>query len=228
MSDALAFQPQTNPFATRWTRPGAMPFLFPDSVTADDLVRRLQTYGWQGAIVGPHGSGKSTLLAMLIPAIEALGKRAVMVRLCAGQSRLPLSRRDLQRLGATEVLVVDGYEQLGRFRRWGLSRQWRRNGFGLLITAHGSCNLPVLWRTQPRLELVEQLIERYLPTHEGRISHADIALAWQRHPGDVREIFFELYDQFEARRPIVRITTDLPDKVTHSLAAIVGRVPLTG
>jgi hypothetical protein len=49
-------------------------------------------------------------------------------------------------------------------------------------------------------------------------------LAWQRHAGNVREIFFELYDQFEARRPIVRITTDLPDKVTSSFAATVGRL----
>jgi hypothetical protein len=201
-----------------------MPFLFPNSVTTDDLVRKLQTNGWQGAIVGPHGSGKSTLLAMLVPAIEAVGRRAVMVRLCDGRSRLPLSRRELRRLSASDVLVVDGYEQLGRYPRWRLSRQRRQSGFGLLVTAHGSCNLPELWRTQPSLELVEQLIERCLPTHGGRICRGVVELAWQRHAGNVREIFFELYDQFEARRPIVRITTDLPDKVTSSFAATVGRL----
>ena len=189
----------TNPFSTRWTRPGAMPFLFPDSMTVDDLVRQLRRSEWRGAIVGPHGSGKSALLAMLVPAIEAVGKRAVVVRLHDGQRRLPLSHHEMKDVGATEVLVIDGYEQLGRWQRWRLSRHCRRWRCGLLVTSHSACDLPVLFRTVPSLALVERLIERCLPPHEGRISREDVERVWQRHAGNMREAFFDLYDLFEAR-----------------------------
>lgn len=224
MTEVLTFEPQTNPFATRWTRPGAMPFMFSDSTTIADLVRRLWANNWRCAIVGPHGSGKSTLLAMLVPAIAAIGRRTVTVCLRDGQRRLPLSRRELQKLGPANVLIIDGYEQLGRFPRWRLSRQCRRNGFGLLVTSHGACNLPVLWWSQPSLDLVEQLIERCLPPHGGQICREDVEAAWQRHFGNVREVFFDLYDRFETRRPIVRITTELPPAITISAAANVGRL----
>jgi hypothetical protein len=46
-----------NPFATCWTRPGALPFRFTNRGTAEQLVAKLATQNWRGAIVGPHGSG---------------------------------------------------------------------------------------------------------------------------------------------------------------------------
>ena len=55
----------TNPFATCWTRPGAMAFQFPPGESAERLVAKLAAVGWWGEIVGPHGSGKSTLLETL-------------------------------------------------------------------------------------------------------------------------------------------------------------------
>ena len=222
MSNLLTFEHETNPFATRWTRPGAMAFLFSDSTTIDHLVRRLGINSWRGAIIGPHGSGKSALLAMLVPAIEAVDRRTVVVCLRDGQRRLPLLRRELQKLGPTDVLVIDGYEQLGGYSRWRLSRQCRRQAFGLLVTSHGPCSLPVLWRTQPSVELVNQLINCCLPPHRGRINRHDVESAWQRHSGNVRELFFDLYDRFEARRAIVRITTDVPPRLTSSVVTTVG------
>ncbi|MEX0612278.1 MAG: hypothetical protein WD738_03535 [Pirellulales bacterium] len=62
-----------NPFATCWTRPGALPFRFADGQGAEQLVEKLAAQNWQGAIVGPHGSGKSTLLETLRPALQAAG-----------------------------------------------------------------------------------------------------------------------------------------------------------
>jgi hypothetical protein len=200
-----------------------MPFLFDNAATIDGLVQQLRVNAWQGAIVGPHGTGKSTLLAMLVPAIEAVGRRSVVVGLRDGQRRLPLSRRELQNLGPTDVLVIDGYEQLGSYSRWRLPKQSRRRGLGLLVTAHSACNLPVLWRTEPSLALVEELINHCLPPHGGLINRQDVEAAWQRHAGNVREVFFALYDQFEARRPIVRITTELPVRVTNPGMATIGR-----
>ncbi|MEX2137841.1 MAG: hypothetical protein WD894_01165 [Pirellulales bacterium] len=212
----------TNPFATRWTRPGAIPYQFADTMTIDDAVRRLNEGEWRGAVVGPHGSGKSSLLVMLMPAIEAVGKHVVVVRLHDGQRRLPLSRQEFKQLGTADVLMIDGYEQLGRYERWRLSRQCRRRGCGLLVTSHTPYGLPILFRTEPSLGLVERLIERCLPPHDGRISRQDIEQAWHRHAGNVREVFFELYDRFEARRPIVRITTELPAIVTSAVARPLG------
>jgi hypothetical protein len=167
-------------------------------MTMEDLLGRLRANDWHGAIVGPHGSGKSTLLAALVPAIEAAGKRTFVVRLHDSQRRLPLSRDELKRLGPIDVLVIDGYEQLGRYQRWRLLGRYTRNACGLLVTSHSACELPIVFRTEPSLALVEQLIEQHLPLHNGRITRLDIEHSWQRHEGNVREVFFELYDRFEA------------------------------
>jgi hypothetical protein len=190
----------SNPFATRWTRPGAIRYDFDGRGTVDGLVQRLAERGWQGAIVGPHGSGKSTLVAALLPAFESAGRTASVVHLHEGQRRLPEPHSRFDRLAQASLLVIDGYEQLGRFRRWHLAAQCRRVGCGLLVTSHRECGLPVLFRTEPDLSIVERLIGESLPPHGGRISGADVHRAWQRHGPNVREVLFELYDVFEARR----------------------------
>ena len=67
----------SNPFATRFVRPGAMRYHFAlgESETEAhrryrELVRDLVAKG-AGLIVGPHGSGKSTLLRSLDSALAA-------------------------------------------------------------------------------------------------------------------------------------------------------------
>jgi polynucleotide 5'-kinase involved in rRNA processing len=80
-----AMTEQSNPFATRWTRPGAVPFDFDRRGAVDELVERLAESDWRGAIVGPHGSGKSTLVAALLPAIEAAGRTITHIKLHSGQ-----------------------------------------------------------------------------------------------------------------------------------------------
>ena len=78
-----------NPFATCWTRPGALPFRFNNGQSAEQLVAKLAAQQWHGAIVGPHGSGKSTLLEALKPAIVAAGRSIQAISLRDGQRRLP-------------------------------------------------------------------------------------------------------------------------------------------
>jgi hypothetical protein len=190
----------TNPFATRWTRPGAIPFVFAGGSTLLDLVSRLQANDWRGAIVGPHGSGKSTLLAAIVPAIEAAGRRALVIRLHNGQRRLPLTRRDFRQLRGSTVLAIDGYEQLGWWTRCWLAARCSHRGLGLLVTSHAKVRLPVIFSTVPSLSLIEQLTKNYLPNHAGLITRSDLVRAWQRHGPDVRETFFELYNVFELRR----------------------------
>ncbi len=65
MSQQTRAAAQSNPFSTRFVRPGALAYRFPPGESAATLVERLAASGWRGQIVGPHGSGKSTLVAAL-------------------------------------------------------------------------------------------------------------------------------------------------------------------
>ena len=101
-TDDRAKFPESNPFSTRFTAPGKIPFFFErsflrqlkaskpakfeeffsralgagedirGSVCLQFLVDRFETNGRRGQLVGPHGSGKSTLTCALK---EALTKR---------------------------------------------------------------------------------------------------------------------------------------------------------
>ncbi len=57
-----------NPFATRFTQPGAIPYQFPPDVSLESLATKFffQHHG-RAAIVGPHGSGKTSLLYAITP-----------------------------------------------------------------------------------------------------------------------------------------------------------------
>src|SRR6476660_6981871 len=112
----------SNPFATCWTRPGALAFRFSRGESATSLVERLAAQGWWGEIIGPHGSGKTTLLATLRPLLAATGR---------------------------PIEIVDGYEQLNRLTRWRLRNRCRRSGSGLLATSHIPTGLPTLIKLAP-------------------------------------------------------------------------------
>jgi ABC-type uncharacterized transport system YnjBCD ATPase subunit len=181
-------------------RPGAVPFLFAPGQSAALLVDRLRGFGWRGQIVGPHGSGKSTLLAALTAEIRQAGRTVTLVELHDGQRRLP---RELQRpdaIVARGVLIVDGYEQLGRIARWVLKRRCRRRDCGLLVTAHGPVGLPELFCTTVSLESAQRVVghlQRGKPPH---VAERDVAEPFARHDQNLREILFELYDLYEFRR----------------------------
>ncbi len=189
-----------NPFSTRRVRPGAMPFIFPAGQDAETLVDRLRQAGWWGEIIGRHGSGKSSLLAALTAAIERAGQRTVLVTLHDGQRRLPLDLQHDSRLRPPVVLIVDGYEQLGRWRRPALRRFCRRQGIGLLVTAHESMGLPLLCQTVATVDLAEQLVRQLLGGQQSPLTPAEVSQALSRRGGDLREMLFDLYDLYEQRR----------------------------
>ena len=190
-----------NPFRSRRIKPGAIPFIFPPGQDATALVDRLRQSGWWGEITGPHGSGKSALLAALAHAIELAGAAAVCVALHDGQRRLPLDLRRDPRLRPPAVLVIDGYEQLGRWQRWVVPRFCRRRGLGLLVTAHVSMGFPFLHRTAATSELAQQIVDRLLDGHPPRFAAAEVSACLARRGGDLREMLFDLYDLYEQRRP---------------------------
>ena len=189
-----------NPFCSRRIRPGALPFQFPEGDDAARLVDRLASNGWWGQIVGPHGSGKSALLAALTPVIEQTGRDTRLIELHDGQRRLPLSLGSDARVSASTMLLVDGYEQLGRMSRFRLKRTCRRHAAGLLVTAHAPVGLPDLFRTSPELELALDIVGKLTHGYESCVNSRDVAQRFSRHGGNLREMLFDLYDVYEQRR----------------------------
>lgn len=202
-------EPPRNPFSTRFTRPGALPFYFNEGDDAARLLARLRRHNWFGQIVGPHGSGKSTLLAVLRPALADAGRDVTLVELRKNEGGIRHVWRKLfggqgaaagQRFSANTQVIIDGYEQLGWWARWLVVRGCRRRGCGLLVTAHDDSGLPTLYTTRPRLGLALALVRRLAPPADV-IGEADVEAAWHAHRGDMRETLFSLYDLFERRRP---------------------------
>jgi ABC-type molybdenum transport system ATPase subunit/photorepair protein PhrA len=187
----------SNPFATRFTRPGAIAFQFPAGQSPEQLVEQLRQHAWRGQIIGPHGSGKSTLLAGLSPALTAAGRQVVLVRLRDGQRRLPpeLNPRTWQ---ASTQAIIDGYEQLGLLSRFRLRRWQAKRGFGLLVTAHASAGLPTLWQTEPTEQRLAAIVAQLL--QRPQLAPEELALVektFELHQGDQREALFALFDVFE-------------------------------
>ncbi len=189
-----------NPFATRYVRPGAIAFRFAAGEGAEQLIARLRANDWRGQIVGAHGTGKSTLLATLLPALEQAGRRVVRFDLHDGQRRLPAEPGQLRSLRTLDVLLIDGFEQLSAFARFSVKRRSRKQGFGLLVTAHADVGLPWLYSTEVSPELAQQLVSQLVPAADQTIASSDIIQALADKRGNFREALFRLYDLYEQRR----------------------------
>jgi len=189
-----------NPFAAGRVRPGSVPFRFAEGQSAAELVRRLAESGWWGQIIGPHGSGKSTLLATLIPLIRQLGRAVVLFELHDGRRDLPVGWKTKESAATSKVVVVDGYEQVGRLSRWRVRRWCRRHGCGLLITAHAPVGLPDLFRTTATLDLARELVRALQDRRRLHVADEDVVQSFARHGDNLREMLFDLYDLYEQRR----------------------------
>lgn len=193
---------RTNPFATRFIRPSAASYNFPAGQSAAQLAQAFQAAGWRGQIVGPHGSGKSTLLQALLPEIVATGRTTVVWRITSADRPGPFGVwRD--RLPPNSVLVIDGFEQLGMLSRAFLALRLFWTGaaqVGLLVTTHTHIpNLPVLFQTEPTLDLALRVVAGLIPPDNAVIRPADIAHAFQTARGDIREMLLMLYDVYRNR-----------------------------
>lgn len=197
-----------NPFSTRYLRPDAREYLFPDGGDVEALVARLREFAWWGQITGGHGCGKSTLVQTLLPGLRAAGRaiefRAFRRRAAFepkrpwfdGWPRVPSIAWTRQ-----TQMVIDGYEQLGWWTRIRLKRLCRQRGAGLLVTAHGDYGLPQLWHAPSSLELTRRIAQRLLGGRDAAwLAGVPLDALFELHRGNVREVLFELYDLYEAGR----------------------------
>jgi hypothetical protein len=195
---------RSNPFSTRFVRPGAIDYLFEPGTGTDELVARLAGAGWRGQIVGPHGSGKSTLLASLVEPLAQAGRRLWTVALHDGARRMPPGwMAAATRAGAT-LIAIDGYEQLGRPARWAARAGCRRRGWGLLVTAHRDVGLPTLHATSSDPEAARAIAARLLGDDDAGLGPEVAAECFAAAGGDMREALFLLYDRWESGHSIVQ------------------------
>jgi hypothetical protein len=190
--------PRSNPFSTRFIRPGAIPFLFDCEETAGGLLAMLVKQRWNGQILGPHGTGKTTLLATLEVPLRAAGRRSYRISLHDGECRLPRGWVSESRLQQVNQVIVDGYEQLSFWQRWSLRNTCFRAGWGLLVTSHQDIGLPTLFNTTPHVDRVIRLVALLLAEERRALASAQIEAAYYAARGDVRETLFRLYDVWEA------------------------------
>ena len=189
-----------NPFSTRRVRPGAIAYLFPPGENAASMVARLSKQAWRGQIVGPHGSGKSTLLKSLLDEIRLAGRQPMVITLRDGAHRLPPGSVNFDRINASTLLIIDGYEQLHWWNRWRIARACRRRGCGLLVTAHQCVGFPRLMTVNADLQVAQRIVADLLRHVTCRITQHDVAEAFNRSRGNVRETLFDLYDLYERQR----------------------------
>jgi ABC-type cobalamin/Fe3+-siderophores transport system ATPase subunit len=203
--------PPSNPFATRFVRPGAISYDFSNSIevkSASQLIEILRQHRFRGAIVGPHGSGKSTLVETLLKSLADETKLAVQVHritLHDGQRWLPRGWFQVMRrggaVGKPAVLVIDGYEQLAWPVRWWLALVVRVQGWGVLVTAHAPINWPTIFTTRTSPDLAKRLARHLVSNSQLAAPSAEtIAAAFAHAGGNQREVFFELYDWAEQHR----------------------------
>lgn len=211
-----------NPFATRWTRPGASPYLFTEGQSVELLLQRLHENAWRGQIVGPHGVGKSTLLTTLQRSLQQAGHLPHLVTLRNGGQGAEELWRTLRTAGTSgtlqlakhrpaTIVMLDGAEQLSWVARRWLCWRCQARGWGLIVTSHRNLGLPLLARIEPRLDVAMRVVESLLSARTSSISSADIVAAFQRQRGDLREMLFALYELHEDR--VRRLT---PQAACHS------------
>jgi hypothetical protein len=197
--------PPSNPFASRYFQPGAIPFLFPDPALESRLVDRIaEAQPGRCAIVGPHGSGKSTLVAHLerVPSLRQLYPALQSVRLSSNDPSRARRSHTLSRIQAHNLLIVDGFEQFSTWEQAFLRSMASLRRCRLLVTAHAPLHrFETIWETTINPKIETYVLQTILAKHPNTPMQAVMASeGWQRsrarHPMNLRETLFDMYDWY--------------------------------
>jgi energy-coupling factor transporter ATP-binding protein EcfA2 len=186
-------RPADNPFAGR--RVESLAYRSPD-VSWRQLENRFDWLGRRCAIVGPKGSGKTTLLEAIAGRLD---QTVAMVRIPGSCDNPWRAVRDqLPRPVADgHAVLVDGCEQLGAIGWRRLLHETRRAA-ALIVTLHRPGRAPTLveCRTEPRL--LRDLVTDLAPEEASHLRPV-LDRLFDRHGGNLRLCFRELYDVYAGR-----------------------------
>ena len=184
-------RPSENPF--RSSRISTLPYRFDADFSWPALLSRLQEMNHRGALVGAEGSGKTTLLEQLEAQLKATGHRPTLLR--ASQS----GEIQEAHFDPADFLLIDSAERLSWWQ-WLKFKHRTRHCAGLVITAHRPGLLPTLWTCQTSAALFEILVDELLAQAplDQLVPKRDLIHVFERHQGNVRTAFRELYDRVSA------------------------------
>jgi len=187
------YRPADNPFASHCIEGLAFRF---NGLGLTGLRQRLEEMGGRSAIIGPKGSGKTTLLEALA---STLPVEPVHLRIEASSRRPWRSARAQLPMIVTSdhVVLVDGAEQLGPFG-WRLLLRATRHVRYFVATLHRPGLLPTLIECRTDHALLRNLVEELLP-EDSPVLAPGLEELFDRHGGDLRLCFRELYDLYAGR-----------------------------
>ena len=182
----------SNPFSTKFIRPGAIAYQCTPGKSIAYYADCFLSNARRGQVVGPHGSGKSTFVMAFQ---KELAARGLDVHLITLHSFDKSGLNSLLTFQPGSILILDGFEQLPHWRRFRIILSTRRRNIGLLTTSHVSFGLPTLLETSVDLESAQNLVR----TLTGSEPPENLEFLLKKHNGNLREVFFDLYDECEAK-----------------------------
>ncbi len=192
----------SNPFATCWTRPDVLSRYEQAGQGADELLVRLERTAWRGQVVGPHGAGKSSLLGEVARRLPGKGRLPLWMPVEMGKIR-PAIQTIRRSADERTVVLLEGFERASRWQQWRLLATCAGTGSGWLLTTHRKLLMtretPVVARLEPTVETALHLYEHLTAEKVTPITRNDVARSFQKQGANLRKVWFDLYEQHEAK-----------------------------
>ncbi len=193
-----------NPFETRWTKPGQMAFLPNGFTSISALAAQIFKENPRCEILGGHGVGKSSLLRALQSHLDQQSISNHLAYACGEFScdgpllKFPAVKRLLRE---SDLLFIDGFEQLSWWTRRRIIRYAEKHAHALVVTCHQTQHLPCLVHLAATETLVLKLVYSLQQAQQVDeiVSASDVRELYQRFGNNVRELLFACYDLYEQR-----------------------------